>query len=268
MECVEFRPQYAEVIRGVRSGSLAEQAESHLAECAACQGWVREEQEIRNLLRNRLPYYKAPASLRVEIQASRERGRWNLWPQTAAAALATALAMLLLFLPTLPHRIQGDALQSFLPAVIDQHIRFLLWGKPSPAEAEVVDAIVQLGSELGIKSSMFFTGDEDARLITAQPTYLRNLMGVALVYEEPEGHMVTYFLMRNGQGRFKLPDTGRVQIDRYRPYLVRTDGFALLTWRFGEWSLFLISDTVSDYDLLKLEKLFLKVRTAAESTLY
>lgn len=268
MECVEFRPQYAEVIRGVRSGSLAEQAESHLAECVACQSWVREEQEIRNLLRNRLPYHKAPASLRVEIRASRERGRWSWWPQTVAAALATALAMVLLFLPTLPHRTQGDGLQSFVPAVIDQHIRFLLWGKASSAEGETVDALLQLRSELGIRLSMFYTGDDEMRLITAQPTYLRNLRGVAMVYEEPEGHMVTYLLLRNGQGRFKMPDTGRVQIDRYRPYLVRTDGFALLTWRIGEWSLFLISDMVSDHDLPKLEKLFLRVRTAAESTLY
>ena len=120
---------------------------------------------------------------------------------------------------------------------------------------------------MGVRPSWFYTGDDEIRLIGAQPTYLRNLQGIALLYEEPEGHKVSYVLLRT-QGRLRVPDTSRIEIDGFRPSLIRAEGFSLLTWRSGEWRLFLISDMVSERDLAQLQRLFLRVRTAANSTLY
>ena len=269
MECTEFRPQYIGLVGGRLSDELAGVSESHLAECASCQSWVREGEELRDRLRNRVvPYYTAPASLKREIEAKRERPTRTWWPQALTAALATAMAMVLLFLPVLPRRTPIEGLQAVLPALIDEHIRSSLRTRWSEGEEESVNAFFQLRSEMGIRSSLFYTGDDEMRLLKAQPTYLRNLQGMALLYEEPDGHKVSYLLLRNGQGNFRAPDTGRVQIDRFRPYLVRSEGFALLAWRSGEWSVFLISDMVSDYDIEQFKRFFLKVRTAAESTLY
>jgi len=268
MECREFQVSYTDLTGGTLSRAEAAQAEAHRGLCADCQAWLREQQLLRSLLRNRLPVYQAPVSLKRQIRATiGSRGR-TWWPQAMTAALATALAMVLLFLPALPSRAPGEGLQSFLPAILDEHIRSVLRNKVLAGDEEIAEAFFQLQSETGVQSSLFYTGDDETRLMKAQPTYLRNLQGIALFYEEVEGHKVTYLLLRNGQGRFRPPDIGRVQIDRFRPYLVRTDGFALLTWRFGEWSMFLISDMVSDHDLAKFERIFLRFRTAAESTLY
>jgi len=175
--------------------------------------------------------------------------------------------MILLFLPSLSQRSSNEGLQSVLPALIDEHIRSLLWEKAPSGEEEVVEALFQLQSETGVKSSWFYTGDDEIRLLRAQPTYLRNLQGIALLYEEQEGHKVSYVFLRT-HGRLRVPDSGRIQIDGFRPALIRSEGFSLLTWRSGEWRLFLISDMVSERDVAQLERLFLRVRTAAGSTLY
>ena len=126
MECAEFRPRYADLISGKLPEADAQPLKAHRQGCVDCQTWAREEQALGDLLRTRLPCYSAPASLVREIRIAR-RGTRVWWPQATAAAFATALVMVLLFLPLLPRRSNHEGFQSVLPALIDEHIRTILW---------------------------------------------------------------------------------------------------------------------------------------------
>jgi hypothetical protein len=55
-----------------------------------------------------------------------------------------------------------------------------------------------------------------------------------------------------------------VQVDRFRPALLRDDGFATLMWRQGELVCLLVSDMVSPTDIENFKQYFVRVRTATE----
>lgn len=219
-----------------------------------------EDAVLRRLLTERLPRHPAPARLRAAILRSAESptpsGGW-LFP--ALSAVATALLMVMVLIPALP-RTQPDPLQGVVRAVLSEHTRNLMWGEARP---DVIPEILpRLMEETGIGLSWFFIGDDEVRLLRVDPIYLDGKKGLALFYQDPEGHMVTYLVL-SAQG-VPLPDRGRVQIDRFRPLLTKANGFSLFVWKQQGLTIFLISDLVSEYDLSRFREYFLKVRFTTE----
>ena len=74
--------------------------------------------------------------------------------------------------------------------------------------------------------------------------------------------MVTYVALP-GAG-VTVPDRARVQVDRYRPALVRDSGFAAWVWKYGDVACFLVSDMVSADDVERFKEYFVRVRTNTE----
>lgn len=221
-----------------------------------------EDAALRRLLADRLPRHQAPERLRAAIvrtavsQASRET-RSGAWVLPALSAAATALLLVMILIPLLP-RGQTDPLQPVVRAVLSEHTRNLMWGPPRPQTDSIPEILPRLMEQTGIGLSWFFIGDNQVRLLRANPTYLDGKKGLAVFYQDPGGHMVTYLVLP-AQG-LPIPDRGRVQIDRFRPVLTKANGFSLFVWTQQGLLCFLVSDLVSESDLSRFREYFLKVR--------
>jgi hypothetical protein len=217
-------------------------------------------------LRQRLPRHAPPAGLRASIVdavtsgARRGAGKW-LWIAPTAAALATAMIMVLVIAPSLPTTsVTADPVRLVAQAVISEHARTILWGK---TRSDVVPAALPRAmEESGVGLNWVFTGDDMIQLIDAQPTYLDGRRGIELSYRDADGHAVTYIVLP--ARTMALPDHGRVQIDRWKPLLRKEGGFSLIIWKQQDLLCVLVSDLVSDADIGKLKEYFVKVRSSTE----
>ncbi len=208
-----------------------------------------------------LPRHAAPARLRVsivEMAAPRPARVW--WLAPAFAAAATALTLVLFFVPMLPRGASSDPVQRLTRAVVSEHTRVLLWGA---RHSEVVPAGLEwLIQESGIDLSKMFTGDERLTLVGAEPVYLDHRRGVALHYRDGDGHNVTYVVLP--APNLGIPERRRVKIDRWRPALLHDDGFSVWVWKQGDLACFIVSDMVSEADLAQFKDYFARVRAATE----
>ena len=229
------------------------------------EGWHEDDALFGRLLRERLPRHLPSPRLRAAIieAAGREaprRGWWALWMPPAAAAAAMALVMLLWLAPSLPTSTSSDPIRLLGYAVISEHARTILWGESRP---DVVPAVLPRAmEESGVALSWVFTGDDEIRLVNAQPTYLEGRRGIELAYRDVDGHAVTYVILP--AGTLTLPERGRVRIDRWRPLIRAEGGFSLIMWNQQNLFCVLVSDLVSDADLAKFKEYFVKVRSSTE----
>lgn len=220
------------------------------------------DEALGRRLAGELPRYTAPASLRVAIVEAMPaaRDRRPRWLAPTLAALATALVLLLAFVPLLPRVLPADPADRLVRAVVSEHTRTLLWG---PRNADVVPAALPwVTQESGIDLARMFAGDETLRLTAAEPVYLERRRGIALHYRDDDGHLLTYVVLP--APGLPLPDRGRVQVDRFRPALVRDSGFAVWVWKQGDLACFLVADMVSESDLDHFKDYFVRVRAATE----
>lgn len=224
-----------------------------------------DDTELARWLRERLPRHPAPPQLRATVRRLLEpeerqpRWRWA-WLSPAVAALATAMLMVLWMATGLPTPRSADPIQQISRAVVSEHARTLSWARREP---DVVPAALpRVMEESGVILNWIFTGDEQIRLVNAQPTYVEGHRGMSLGYMDRDGHAVTYVIVPSGG--VSLPEQGRVQIDRWRPLVRRDNGFSLILWKDKGLLCALISDLVSDEDLARLKEYFVKVRSQTE----
>jgi anti-sigma factor RsiW len=225
----------------------------------------RDDAAFRRLLREHLPRYPPPPSLRTSIIRAAGRhasgpGWAVLWMPPAAAAAAMALIMLLVIAPLLPTATPSDPIRLLANAVISEHARTILWGE---SRVDVVPAVLPWAmEESGVALSWVFAGDDAIHLVNAQPTYLEGRRGIELTYRDTDGHAVTYVVLP--AGNLVMPKRGRVKIGDWSP-LVRIDaGFSFIIWKQHNLVCLLVSDLVSDADLAKLKQYFVKVRSSTE----
>ena len=86
--------------------------------------------------------------------------------------------------------------------------------------------------------------------------------GIALHYRDTEGHLVSYIAVP--APGIAVPDRERVQVDRYRPALVRDSGYATWLWRQGDIACLIVSDRISDGEMDTLKQYFVRMRAATE----
>lgn len=220
---------------------------------------------VGRMLREHLTRHPASPLLRAAVREALEPRAvrppwWMLWGGPAAAAVATALVMLLWIAPRLPTAPAADSAQFVVRAVLAEHARNIFWGE---SRSDVVPAALPRAmEESGVSLNWVFTGDDEIRLVNAQPTYLDDRRGIELTYQDTAGHTVTYVIVRGGN--LVLPERGRVQIGRWRPLVRKEDGFSLIIWRQQGLLCVLASDLVSDEDLGRFKEYFVKVRSSTE----
>jgi hypothetical protein len=145
-------------------------------------------------------------------------------------------------------------------AVVSEHSRAIMWGA---RHGEVLPtALPWLTQESGISLNRVFVGDERLEFVAAEPVYLERQRGVAIHYKDTDGHMITYVALP--AVGLVVPDRERVQIERWRPALVRDSGFASWVWKQGDVGCFLVSDMVSADDVERFKEYFVRIRVATE----
>jgi len=221
--------------------------------------------EMGQLLRERLPRHQAPARLRVSVADALDppepRRRPSLWLAPALSALATAMVMVLWLAPALP-RSSPDSMQRLSRAVVSEYARAVFTGDVDPGL--VPSTLPRVMQETGVRLPWVFTGDQDIRLVNAQPAYLEGRRALALTYQDRDGHSVSYIISHGPT--VVIPDRERVQIARWRPAVRTEDGLSLIVWRQSGLVCVMVSDLVSASDLGRFKEYFVKVRSSTEVT--
>ena len=219
------------------------------------------DEALSRRLAAELPRHRAPGPVRSAILAEVPRRRASSrWLSPAAAALATAMVLVLFAFPRLPSTAPADPVQRLVGAVVLEHTRALMWGA---RRADVIPAALPwLTEESGINLARTFIGDDQLTFLAAEPVYLDWRRGVALHYRDGDGHHVTYVTL--AAPGMPVPERQRVQVDRFRPALMRVGGFATWVWKQGDLVCFLVSDMVSDADVTSFKTYFVRIRTATE----
>lgn len=221
------------------------------------------EEGLGARLRAELPRYTAPAHLRGALQPRRPP---LMWIAPILSAGATALVLILVFLPMLSRIVPADPVERLVRSVVAEHTRALMWGARQP---QVIPAALPwLTQESGIGLRQVFNGDDHLVFVGAEPVYLEGHRGMALHYRDADGHLLTYVVLPIAG--LPVPDRRRVQIERgtrqWRPALMHDSGFSAWVWRQAEGQLacFLVSDMVSEADIEKFKDYFVRVRVATE----
>jgi anti-sigma factor RsiW len=219
------------------------------------------DEELGRRLAAELPRHAAPAHLSRAIRASiPARAPRPVWIAPAVAALATAMLLVLFFVPVLPRLVPADPTERLVRGVVSEHSRVLMWGA---RHGDVVPATLpELSRETGVALTRSFIGDEQLTLVAAEPIYVDRRRGIAIHYRDPEGHLVSY--MAVPAPGIAIPDHQRVQVDRYRPALVRDNGFAAWIWRQGDLACVIVSDRISADELETFKDYFKRLRAATE----
>lgn len=219
------------------------------------------DEALGRRLASDLPRYAAPAHLRVAVVAATERpARRPFWLAPALAAAATALVLVLVFVPLLPRLAPADPAERLARIVVAEHTRAVMWGARRP---DILPASLPwLTQETGITLTKVFVGDDQLNLLAAEPVYLDQRRGVAVHYRDTDGHAVTYVVLP--APGLPMPERLRVKIDRFRPALVHDGGFAAWVWKEGDLACFLVSDMVSTSDVDRFKDYFIRVRLAME----
>jgi hypothetical protein len=219
------------------------------------------DEELGRRLGAELPRYAAPNALARAIRtAAPVRAPQRPWLAPAVAALATAMVLLLVFMPMTSRLVPVDPTERLVRAVVSEHTRVLMWGA---RHGDVVPATLpELSRETGMALTRSFIGDEKLTLLAAEPVYVDRRRGIAIHYRDTDGHLVSYIAVP--ATGVAIPDRDRVQVDRFRPALVRDSGFATWLWRQGDVACMIVSDRVSDAELETFKDYFKRLRAATE----
>ena len=219
------------------------------------------DEELGRRLAAELPRHAAPAHLSRAIRAALPaRAPQRPWLAPTVAALATALLLLLVFMPMMSRVQPTDPTERLVRAVVSEHTRVLMWGV---RHGDVVPATLpELSRETGVALTRSFIGDDQLTLVAAEPIYVDRRRGIAIHCRDTEGHLVSYMAVP-GTG-VAIPDRDRVQVDRFRPALVRDSGYATWLWRQGDVACVIVSDRVSDAELETFKDHFKRLRAATE----
>src|SRR5829696_2214114 len=169
------------------------------------------DEELGRRLATELPRHAAPADLAQRIRAAiPAREPRPAWLAPAVAALATAMLLILFFVPVLPRLVPGDPTERLVRGVVSEHARVLMWGA---RHGDVVPATLpELSRETGVALTRSFIGDDQLQLVEAEPVYVDRRRGIAIHYRDPDGHLVSY--MAVPAPGITIPDHQRVQVDR------------------------------------------------------
>ena len=222
------------------------------------------DEALGSRLAAELPRHAAPARLRHTVgEAGRPRADVRPWISAALAASATALVLFLVFIPMLPRIIPADPVQRLVRSVVSEHTRTLMWGARRP---DVIPAALPwLTQESGIGLNRVFAGDERLTFVSAEPVYLEQRRGIALHYRDEDGHLLTYVVLP--APGLPMPERQRVQVDRWRPALLRDSGFSVWVWKQGDLACFIVADMISETDLGAFREYFVRVRAATDPIL-
>jgi len=118
----------------------------------------------------------------------------------------------------------------------------------------VGDGVAVLGLVLAVKDEGDPMVGGDLTLVGARPTYLFERKAAAFVYRDAGGRMVTLLVFRGAD--VQVPERGRVQVDKFKPYFGRTEGYTLCVWKQKDVGFSMVGKLSQE----ELAQAFLKIR--------
>ncbi|HEY7678836.1 MAG TPA: zf-HC2 domain-containing protein [Candidatus Methylomirabilis sp.] len=238
MACEEYQDRIYLLQRGELEPAAAGAVRAHLEACAPCRAAYDAEEGLTARLA-RATRHGAPAGLRERIAAAlraqaaeRPSRPWAAWrwrplaPAAAGAAVAVLLAVPLTW--WLVARPPAPILV-LVREVAQEHERgeyTAAWAR-SPGEPEAALAHLSTWMDVGFPKPPMAGGD--LTLVSARPAYLLDRKAAAFVYRNTAGRMVTLLVFRGAD--VQLPERGRVQVDKFKPYFGSADGYTLCVWK-------------------------------------
>jgi anti-sigma factor RsiW len=260
MDCHQARELFEEHRRHQLEPERAGAVEAHLEACSACRGvWAREE-AVSTLVRA-LPRLPAPPALVRQVRALGVRRRgvpgWLGRPWVAAAVAAAVVLAVVAPWIRRPAEAPGDVVDALIQSGVAEHRRILLDLEAVPREVGDPDALFQrVRSVTAVELPKAFAGTGELRLVAARPTLLASRKSAAATLRYKTSPDTTYFVLPGSD--LPMPSEGRVQIDRYRPYMRQVNGFNVVYWKQNDLAYLMVSGLDRD----GCQKLFLKMRQA------
>lgn len=202
-------------------------AQEHLADCEACQQFVRAMRDLGDVVRDSAPREQAPADVRHRLFTAVARARAGMQPLPrrfvplswliAAVALLAILGGTLAVDHVLRHRTVDP-----MAALVDDHARAL--GDAHIASGD--PTVVSRWLTGQVHFAMLVPALPNARLLGARLRLLDGRRGAAVQYDV-NGVALTYFVVPNENDGYQVPSgVGQQQFER----LTRA-GYHVVAWR-------------------------------------
>lgn len=202
-------------------------AQQHLAQCEACQQFVREMRAYGEALREAAPRDEAPAEVRRRLFTAVARARAGLQPSSAQRVpvywLIAAITLLVVLggALTVDHLMRHAVVDPML-ALAEDHVRAL-----SDARLASTDtAAVRRWLTGQVHFAVYLPVLPNARLLGARLRMMDGQRGAALEYEV-NGVSVSYFVVPDGRDGDVPPSAaGRERFERST-----RAGYRIVAWR-------------------------------------
>ncbi len=203
------------------------EAQEHLADCEACQQFVRAMRAQGQFVRDSAAREQAPAEVRRRLFTAVARARAGMQPTPRRLVpiswLIAAVALLVILGGTLAvdHVLRHGTVDP-MSALADDHARAL--GAADIASTDPAAVARWLAGQMHF--AMLVPALPNARLLGARLRVMDGRRGAAVQYEV-NGVAVTYFVVPNGTDSYQPPNgPGQLQFER----LFRT-GYHVVAWR-------------------------------------
>jgi len=263
MTCEEYQEQISLLQRGELDPAVAGALRAHLDACPRCRAAFDAEEHLTALLA-RATRHAAPGGLRERVaaalraeaaeQPSRPWAAW-LWRPLVPAAVGAAVALLVAV--PLTWWLVGRPPAPFVVLareVAQEHERVEYTRAWEQGRQEPEAALAYLATWLDVAFPKPPKAGGDLTLVGARPTYLFERKVAAFVYRDPGGRVVTLLVFRGGD--VQLPERGRVQVDKFKPYFGAAEGYTLCVWKQKDVGFSMVGKMGQE----ELAQAFLKIR--------
>ena len=255
MDCSEFERSVDAFIDGEFESREQAEAEVHISCCPPCQALAASQRQVRAALRSALREAmgpasragRAPAALRQRLSVALERERRPLWrrllaPFPLAAAAAAAAAVLVVVATHVP---SGQLVEE---AVRKHHRGLPLEVTSASVGAEAIPG--WFAGKLDFKPKAPNFAGQQARVVGARLSNLREMPAAYIRYELPHGRQAGLFIVDDPDGRFDAG--GRdIEIGRRRARIISSRGYNTGVWRQDQTVYSLVSDS-GEEDLIQM----------------
>jgi anti-sigma factor RsiW len=255
MDCAEFERSVDAFLDDEFEPRERAEAEIHLSGCTRCEALAATQGKARNALKAALreamgptsKFGRAPEALRDRISAALERERRPFWrrlltPIPLATAAATAAAVLVV---VASHGPGGQLVEE----AVRKHHRDL------PLEVTTASVAPDkipgwFAGKLDFKPKAPHFADQQARLVGARISNLREMPAAYIRYELPRGRQAGLFIVDDPDGRFDAG--GRdVEIGPRHARIINSRGYNTVVWRQDHTVYSLVSDS-GEEDLIQM----------------
>jgi anti-sigma factor RsiW len=235
MDCAEFERSVDAFLDDEFEPRERAEAEVHLAGCPSCGALAAAQGKAHAALRAALRQAmgpasssgRAPESLRRRIRSALERERRPFWrrllaPMPLAAAAATAAAVLVVVAS------HGPGGQLVEEAVRKHHRDLPLEVTTASVAPEAIPG--WFAGKLDFKPRAPHFSDQQAHMVGARLSNLRELPAAYIKYQLPRGRQAGLFIVDDPEGRFEAG--GRdVLIGPRHARIINSRGYNTVVWR-------------------------------------